>query len=50
MREEWIDSLRKKAGELRIQGEKGRIEISKEQGEMFYRYMEMLLEWNGMEE
>ena len=23
------------------------IEISKEQGEMFYRYMEMLLEWNG---
>lgn len=46
MREEWIDSLRKKAGELRIQGEKGRIEISREQGEMFYRYMEMLLEWN----
>ncbi len=46
MREEWIKTLQKKAQNLEIQGKKGQIEVTREQGEKLYRYMELLLEWN----
>ena len=46
MREEWIKTLQEKAQNLEIQGKKGQIEVTREQGEKLYRYMELLLEWN----
>lgn len=46
MNREWMDKLRQKAEILEIDGVAGQLEITEEQGQKLYQYMELLLSWN----